>query len=201
MKRFFDMENPVMKALSIVADLILLNLLTILCSLPVLTMGAAVTAMYATAIKLIRGEDGALLKDYFNAFKGSLKRGSVFGILLIIAAALLYFDYLAAKTMIPVLCPVIAAMAVMVLTLAQYTFALLARYENTLLATLKNGVALAIGYFPRTLGMVVFALGFWLLLFQFFRYGAPILILFGLSLPCYVCVLLMNGMFTKLENK
>ena len=95
----------------------------------------------------------------------------------------------------------IAATTLMVFTLSLYTFALLARYENTLFATLKNGAKLAIGYFPKTLGMVVFSLGFWLLTFRFFRYGAPILIMFGLSLPCYVSVLLMNGMFTKLEKK
>lgn len=201
MKQLFDMENPLMRALSVVADLVALNLLTILCSLPILTMGAAVTAMYSASIKLIRGEDSTLMKDYFHALKGSLKRGSAFGILLIVAALLLYFDYLAAKTMIPTLCAVITAMAVMVFTLSLYTFALLARYENTLFATLKNGAKLAIGYFPKTLGMVVFSLGFWLLTFRFFRYGAPILIMFGLSLPCYVSVLLMNGMFTKLEKK
>ena len=56
MKRLFDMDNPLMQALGILADLMVLNLLTIVCSLPVLTAGAALTALNATAHKAdIRG--------------------------------------------------------------------------------------------------------------------------------------------------
>ena len=46
MRWLFDMENPVMRALSTTADLIVLNLLTILCCLPVVTVGAALFALF-----------------------------------------------------------------------------------------------------------------------------------------------------------
>lgn len=180
MKWFFDMENPVMRALSTVADLMLLNFLTLLCCLPVLTAGAAFTALNAAAHRVIRGEEGVLLKDYFRCFRAELKKGSLLGLLFLLAAALLAADFAAAKIFVPVLCPVIAAMGLLVLILAIYSFALLARYENTLAGTLKNALALAI---------------------QFFRYGAPVLLLFGFSLPCYVSLLLMEPVFYKLENK
>lgn len=201
MKWFFDMDNPVMRTLSVVADLIILNLLTLCCSIPVVTAGAAITAMYDVAIHIIRNEDGSMVKDYFRSFAANFKRSTLLWLLLIAAAALLYFDYLAAAAFVPVLSTVICAMAVMVLVIALYAFALLARYENTLAATLKNAVSLAIGYFPKTLAMAVFFIGFWLLAITFIQYGAPILFMFGLSLPCYVCVLLMNEIFNKLENK
>ena len=61
------MENPVMRALSTTADLIMLNLLTILCCLPVVTVGAALTALNTAAIKIVRGEETAPVKDYFRA--------------------------------------------------------------------------------------------------------------------------------------
>lgn len=201
MKWFFDMENPVMRALSTVADLIILNLLTLLCSLPIVTAGAAVVAMNTVSIRIIRNEDGNLLKDYFHAFAANWKRGTVLWLLVLLCAVLLIADYFAAKAYIPVLCPVIAAMGVLALTLAIYAFALLARYENTLGGTLKNAVSLAVGFFPRTLGMILFTVVFWLLTIQYLRFGAPILLMFGLSLPCYVCILLMNPIFIKLENK
>ena len=200
MRWFFDMENPVMRTLSVVADLIVLNLLTLACCLPVVTMGAAITAMNAAAIKIIRGEESTPGKDYFRAFRENFKMGCAMGLLFLLIFALLYVDYLAAQAFIPALCPVITAMALMVLTLGLYAFAMLARYENTLPRTLKNALLLAVGYFPRTLGMVVFAMAFWLLMIRFLRYGAPILFLFGLSLPCYVCILLMQGIFAKLEK-
>ena len=112
----------------------------------------------------------------------------------------LIVDYLAAGNAVSILRPVISAIALLVLMLGQYAFAMLARYENTLRGTLKNALLLSIGYFPRTLAMAVFAAALWLLAIQFLRYGAPILFLFGFSLPCYVTILLMQGIFAKLEN-
>ena len=200
MNCFFDADKPLMRALTVVADLILLNILTILCSLPIVTAGAAVTSLYYVAIRIIRNEDGSMLKDYFRAFRSNFKKATIAWLLLLVTAALLYVDYIAAEIYIPVLCAGIGAIAVIVLTIALYAFALLARYENTLPGTLKNAVALAIGYFPRTLAMAVFVIAFWMLAVYFIQYGAPILLMFGLSLPCYVCVLLMNGMFDKLEK-
>lgn len=194
------MENPVMRTLSVIADLIVLNLLTIVCCLPVVTAGASLTALNAAVIKILRGEESALAKDYFRAFRENFKKGSAMGLIFLLIFALLYVDYLAAQTFIPTLCPVITAMTLLVLTLGLYAFALLARYENTLWGILKNALLLAVGYFPKTLGMAVFAVALWLLSVQFLRYGAPILFLFGLSLPCYVAILLMQKVFDNLEK-
>ena len=194
------MENPVMRALSTTADLIMLNLLTILCCLPVVTVGAALTALNTAAIKIVRGEETAPVKDYFRAFRVNFKKGTVLGLIFLLVFAVLIVDYLAAGNAVSILRPVIAAIALLVLMLGQYAFAMLARYENTLRGTLKNALLLSIGYFPRTLGMAVFAAALWLLAIQFLRYGAPILFLFGFSLPCYVTILLLRKVFDNLEN-
>lgn len=194
------MENPVMRALSTTADLIMLNLLTILCCLPVVTVGAALTALNTAAIKIVRGEETAPVKDYFRAFRVNFKKGTVLGLIFLLVFAVLIVDYLAAGNAVSILRPVIAAIALLVLMLGQYAFAMLARYENTLRGTLKNALLLSIGYFPRTLGMAVFAAALWLLAIQFLRYGAPILFLFGFSLPCYVTILLLQKVFDHLEK-
>lgn len=200
MRWLFDMENPVMRALSTTADLIMLNLLTILCCLPVVTIGAALTALNTAAIKIVRGEETAPVKDYFRAFRVNFKKGTVLGLIFLLVFAVLIVDYLAAGNAVSILRPVIAAIALLVLMLGQYAFAMLARYENTLRGTLKNALLLSIGYFPRTLGMAVFAAALWLLAIQFLRYGAPILFLFGFSLPCYVTILLLRKVFDNLEK-
>lgn len=200
MRWLFDMENPVMRALSTTADLIMLNLLTILCCLPVVTVGAALTALNTAAIKIVRGEETAPVKDYFRAFRVNFKKGTVLGLIFLLVFAVLLVDYLAAGNAVSILRPVIAAIALLVLMLGQYAFAMLARYENTLRGTLKNALLLSIGYFPRTLGMAVFAAALWLLAIQFLRYGAPILFLFGFSLPCYVTILLLRKVFDNLEK-
>ena len=77
MKWFFDMENPVMRTLSTIADLIILNLLTVLCSLPIITAGTAIIALNTVSLRIIRNEDGSLMKDFFQAFTKNLKKGTL----------------------------------------------------------------------------------------------------------------------------
>ena len=190
-----------MQGLSIVADMLILNLLTLICSLPLLTAGTALTAMNDVVIRVVRQEEGSIVRDYFRAVRSNFKNGLLFGLLLLIAGGLLYFDYLCARAYVPVMRYGIAAFAVLLLALTVYSLALFARYENRLGQTIKNAAALAIAYFPRTLGILCFCLAFWLLCFRFLRYGAPILIMFGFSLPCYVCILILRPVFEALENR
>ena len=195
------MENPLWQGLSVVGDMMLLNLLTLLCCVPVFTMGAAFTAMNDVVMRIIRQEDSGILRNYARAVRQNLKTGSLVGILLLLAAGLLYFDYLCALAYAVPFRYGVAAITVLLLALAMYVFALLARYENGLGATVRNAVLLAVGYFPQTLGMVCFFVAFWLLGIRYYRIGAPILFLFGFSLPCYVCALLLRKAFDRMEEE
>ena len=201
MKKIFDMDNPFMQALSVAADLLAMNVLALLCCLPVITAGAGLTAMNDLAIHLTRQEETYLVKPFFRSFRDNWKQSTLLWLIFLAAAAILYFDYHAAAVYAPLLRYPIAAIGILLLALMIYAFALQARYENTIGGTLKNAVSLAIAYFPRTLGIVVFALAFWLLAIHFYRFGIPVLLLFGLSLPCYVSMLLLRGVFEKLENE
>ena len=181
MRQIFDMDNPLMRTLSMVADLLILNVLTMVCSLAVVTAGPALTALYDRALAMARQEDTYIIKPFFRAFKLNLKKGML------------------AEVYVPLLRPVIAGIAVLVLAVLEYAFALLARYENTLGGTLKNAVSLAIIYFPRTLAMVVFTLALWLLCVQYMSWGSLVLLICGVSLPAFVNALLLNSVFAKLE--
>ena len=194
------MNNPFMQALSVAADLLVLNALTLVCSLPVVTAGASFAALHDITGQVVRGEESYLVKPFFLSFKTNWKKSTILGLAILLAAALLYFDYLVAAAMAPILRIPIVAICFIILAVAMYAFSLMARYENSLKATLKNAVSLAIGYFPRTLAMVLFATALWLLAIRYYQFGVPILLMFGFSLPCYVNALLIRGIFDKLES-
>ena len=200
MRKLFRSDSPIMKALTIAADLLILNLLTLVLSLPLITMGPAVTAMNDIVIHIVRGEEGYTVKPYFQSFKANFKQGLLLGLILILSAAILYVDYLAAVAYIPPMRVGIIAIGIIILAIFFYAFGLLARYENTFGGTLKNAALLAVGNFPRTLFMVVCAVGLWFLCITYYKFGFPILILFGFSLPCFVNILLLNGVFRKLDG-
>lgn len=200
MKKIFRSDSPVMKALTIAADLLILNLLTLVLSLPLITMGAAVTAMNDIVIHIVRGEEGYTVKPYFQSFAANFKKGMLLGLILTASAGILYVDYMLAQALIPIMRVPIFAIGIIVLAISFYAFGLLARYENTLGGTLKNAALLAVANFPRTLFMVVCAIGMWVICIHFYKIGIPVLLLFGLSLPCFVNILLLNGVFRKLDG-
>ncbi|MBQ3286053.1 MAG: YesL family protein [Ruminococcus sp.] len=200
MKKIFRSDSPVMRALTIAADLLILNLLTLLLSLPLVTMGPAVTAMNDIVIHIVRGEEGYTVKPYFQSFKANFKHGVLMSLILVISAAVLYVDYLLATALIPIMRVPIIAIGLIILAIAFYAFGMLARYENTFRGTLKNAALLAVGFFPRTLFMVICTVGLWVVCIHFYKIGLPVLLLFGISLPCYVNILLLNGVFRKLDG-
>ncbi len=200
MKWFFDMDNPVMKTLSLAADLIVLNLLALVCALPVVTAGASLTALFDQCIRIVRMEEGAIVRGFLRAFRANFKKATLLWLLFLAAGLLLWLDLLAAEATIPAMRVGILALALIWLAALHYAFGLLARYENSLRGTLKNAFMLMVACFPRTLGMLLFTVALWLLGVTFYRVGAPLLLMFGLSLPCWFASYVLNGIFPRLES-
>lgn len=86
-------DSPVMNFLSTVADLLILDILTILCSLPIITIGAATTAKYYVAMKVIRGEGTGVVVPFFKSFKCNFKQSTVVWFIMMLVIALLILDW------------------------------------------------------------------------------------------------------------
>ena len=74
-----------------------LNLLWILCSLPIFTMGAATTALYYSTLKIVRGEDSHLTKLFFRSFRQNFKQATLLWLILLAVGALLAGDGMLVK--------------------------------------------------------------------------------------------------------
>ena len=72
-------ENPVIAFLNKMADLILLNLIFLLCCIPVVTIGPAITALYAVSLRSVRYGDGYVIQTFFRSFKQNFKQSFVVG--------------------------------------------------------------------------------------------------------------------------
>ena len=77
MDSFFNPEGSVMRALSRVADLAILNVLWLVCSIPVVTMGASTTAFYSISMKMVRDEESYIIRGFFKAFKENFKQSLI----------------------------------------------------------------------------------------------------------------------------
>lgn len=83
MKNIFGIDNPLFVFIGKAVDILLLSILWLVLSLPVVTIGAASTALYYTMIKNVRRERGMLLKEFFCSFKLNFKQSTIMTLVLI----------------------------------------------------------------------------------------------------------------------
>ena len=138
-----------------------LNLMWLFCSLPIVTMGAATTAAYTITLKMVEDQEGYIAGPFWEEFKRNLKKGSILGIILLVALYAIYLDFqlFRAATQYNVLFLVVGVLAVFLLFMHMiYAFPLLARYENSVINTLRNSYAIAAKYLGRTAFLAVLLL-------------------------------------------
>ncbi|MBQ6440258.1 MAG: DUF624 domain-containing protein [Mogibacterium sp.] len=205
MDKFFDSDNPVMKFLARLVDLVVLNVITILYSIPVVTAGGALTAMNYVLFHLNREDESYVIKMFRKSFRANFKQGIPEGLLALAAAGITAVDLLAlhgSESRLATLMMIsITIIAVLMFVTCVYMFALQSRYENTVRGTILNAVRLAIGNLPRSAGMAAIWL-VWILLLVFLNKAASLFFLiFGLSLPGYLCTMLYDRIFEDLESE
>lgn len=202
MGKLFDMDSPVMRFLGLVGDMLILNIMVIICCIPIITVGAAYTAMHYVLLKIVRGEEGYLVKGFFKSFVRNFKQATLLWLLMLLvigifAGDIFIFSYSGVVFSRMVVIAVMAV-AVILLLVSMYIFPVLARFDNTIRNTLKNAALLAFINFPKTILMAVFyALP--LVIGYFSPYSYIYLFMFGISIPAYGAAWLYSGIFKKYE--
>lgn len=69
MNRLLDPENRIFSAIGKLWDHLILGLLWLVCSVPVITVGAASAALSRVSMQILEGEEYRLFRDFFAAFR------------------------------------------------------------------------------------------------------------------------------------
>lgn len=157
----FSVDSPIYKFMSRLMDMFKLNCMWLLCSIPVVTMGAATTAAYTITLKMVKDEEGYIAGPFWKEFKANLKKGSILGVIGMVASYAIYLDFQffsAAKehNIIFLIIGVIGVFFVFMHLI--YAFPLLARYENGVINTLRNSYSIAAKFMGRTVFLAVLLL-------------------------------------------
>lgn len=86
-------DSKVMQALALAADVVLVNVLLILTSLPVVTAGAALAASHATLLELINDEGSGVVRTYLRHFRASWKAATLGWFIVLVAGLLLAWEF------------------------------------------------------------------------------------------------------------
>ena len=200
----FEEGSPFQVFLNKMTDLLILNLITLLLCLPVITAGAALTAMHYVLLKMVRGEEGYIIKSFFRAFKREFGQATVMWIVFMALAALMSSTLvmvLQGGGSYPLWLPSsILVVAVIELICMIYAFAMQSRFDNSVIHTIINAVTLTFAELPASLEMAVITL-VPLIAFIFASVMLPLLVLFGLSVPGYACAMIYDPIFRKVEKQ
>lgn len=145
-----------------VVDYFILNCLWLTCSIPVLTIGAATTALNYASLKFLVYGDDSVVKNFFSAFKANFRQATIQWLIIVVLAVFLVFDiYLCLHygdwnaTIFAVMLIVFISLGVVAVAALEYVFPLQSWFNNSLWGNMRNAVVLAIHHIGTTLVMIV----------------------------------------------
>ena len=165
----FSYESKISQALIKLCYSCWLNILWVVCSIPIFTMGAATTALYDVSLKIVRDEETSLTRQFFKSFRSNFRQATVLWMILLGIGLLLVGDgwvlwHLRASStgavaiMWTLLLAVLIVASIAYVIVLLYVFPLVASVSNTNRAMLKNSFLIGIHYLFATI--LVFAIHF-----------------------------------------
>ena len=149
-------DGKFVKVLNRIADLVGLNLLAILFCIPIVTIGASITAVYGCIFRIQEKREGYLTKDFWKLFKECFRSSTIIYLVGVAVVAMLYLDYqiFATDSRLDILQVLVVAGGILVAEIFTYAFPMESYFENSLKATVKNALLLGISNIPYTLLML-----------------------------------------------
>lgn len=155
--KLFSLDSPLYQFISRLYDVLKLNFLWLLCSLPIVTIGASTTAAFSVALKMVDEQEGYIAKEFFKSFKRNIRQGSIMGIITLFGCYALWLNIQlrnSAEGNTLIFTVLIVILIVLLILGNIYAYALMARYDNTIKATFLNSILIATRYFGSTIVLV-----------------------------------------------
>lgn len=208
MDRNEKLKESLLKFLSDLFDLMVLNWFWILCCLPVITIGPATCAVYGVTLKLVRGEPVNTAKDFFRGFRDNFKSGLLLGLAAIVLAAVAagdaWFALQQTDWMKNLYLVVAVIIGVIWLSWIGYTFALQAMFDAPLKTQVINAFKLvlvapgkAISIWLQLLFPVLLAL---VLPLEALKHLGFLYIAMGFSGPIYLASRIQRNVFDRVNG-
>lgn len=202
----FRYDSPLMQYLTRAADLIWVNLLVLVCSIPIFTIGASLSAMETIIYKILHNEDIRVTREFFKAFKKNFKQATIIWLILMAVFGVLGYDFYYSRQIGTGVAEAMKTAAIVLFVLAYalmlYILPLQAHYINKTKDIFKNSAILCVVHPIRTIFMLLIQAAFialGVLVVLDYRF-IPLLAAFGISLPWYFCACIHMPVFDKLDG-
>ena len=199
-EKIFSMDSPFFRTMSLIGDLMLLNLMWILTSLPIITIGASTTALLYTGMKLAKGRDGYVIKNFWKSFRRNFWQATVIYLILVTTGAGIGYAGWYWMQQDGSVAQILAVGSVILLVIwlidALFVFAVQAKFVNTVVNTMKNALIMGVQNLPLTLLCLV-AVGLLLGLNYTFVVANVLTLVVGIGALGWVLGMFYNLAFRK----
>lgn len=199
----FNPEGKFMRYGGKLWDMMWLNVLTVICGLPLITAGPSLAAMHYVLLKIYRDEESGITKLFFKSFTQNFKQGIVIQLVFLVLAYLLGISlkvfWAQGTDGFNIVFWLVVAVVAAVVCIWMWSLILLSRYTTTAINLFKTALAICAVHPIRSVFMAVLMVipGFVLL---FTEKVLVFVIALGLTGPGMVQTLWYNGIFKKMET-
>lgn len=161
--KLFSMDGKLLENFNKITDLITLNLLWLICCLPVITAGASTSALYQVTLQIAENRESYIAKTFFHAFRENFKQATLVWLICLIAGFLLVSDFFIvshffAGSSMPFLIMLLFMLTLLLFAGFLYFFPVIAYFKNSLKKIFSNSFRLAFGYLGTTLQLFLLSL-------------------------------------------
>lgn len=203
-----NIKTNIFQKLEKFGDLFIINILFIITSIPIFTIGAATTAMYSFTTKLVKDQEGPVWKSYWSAFKKNFKPATKVWLVIMAILAAMYVEYVLSYSMTglgyALMLGLMALEAVFLSFTLPMLFPMVARYENTTGNYIKNSFLISVA----NIGSWFYLFFIWVLPIALYASNNKILyyswvlwLLILIGVLAYASSMVVNKLYDKIENK
>ena len=203
--KFLDIDGPFMRFLGNAFDFFMIFLLTLVCCLPILTAGPALTAGSYVSMKIHRKEAPRVFPSFFRAFRDNFKMSFLVGLMQLVFVAFILFDFSWAYQVgwgeVPLVYRILIILsACLVLFFNLTVYPIIARFDMTFGNTLKTALLLTLTNFPFLFAVALIVGVTLFLCFWYFNW-LPLFFVIGFTGTTALHGLIMKNACEKLIKK
>lgn len=158
---FFNYDGSFFNILNRLTDLVILNVLWLVCCIPIVTAGASTTAMLYVTMKMVNDEDAYITRNFFKSFKENFRQSTTIWLIMLVLGCIIVGDYfilpnmMISDTLYSIAFAIFCLVSLLYGMILIYLFPLQAKLENKIKHTFKNALLLSIRHLPTSILLLV----------------------------------------------
>ncbi len=201
--RIFDLDSKFMQYANKFSDLMFVNIVALICCIPIFTIGASITAMHYVVLAIYRDEESYVIKSFFKSFKQNFKQATLIWLIYLGVFILLSLDFwLFGKgyvEMAAVFKYALVFVSIIVAFSFVWVFILQSRYDNKILNTIKNSFIVGTSHFLYSVMMIILML-LPIVALYFWNASVPLVCMLGMTIPALLQAMLYSRVFDRMEG-